>query len=144
MTQFRVVPQSPAQPRPEILEKLESAVSDRSAALIAYFDDLKTSISLYDQNRQSFIESRDYHTAEMISSERETLRRVIAIDRNPGIKGFVRSCLADGTFDRLRDAEISEYTCPMHVHARKCDMFWQAPAGACCVARYLKPDRQRS
>jgi hypothetical protein len=98
---------------------LESAVSDGSAALIAYFEDLKTGMSLYDQTLQSSIESRDYHTAEMVSSERETLRRVIAVDRNPGMKAFIRACLDDGTVDRLRDAEISEYTCPMHFHEEK-------------------------
>lgn len=104
-------------------EHLESAVSDENAALIAYFDDLKAGMSLYDQTLQSVIESRDYHTAEMVSSERETLRRVIAVDPNPGVKALIRDCLADGMVDRLRDAEISEYICPRHFHVRKCDMF---------------------
>ena len=106
------LPEARAQRVAYRLEDLEVAVSDESAALISYFDDLKSGIAEYNQELQNAIERRDYDTAELVSSERDTLRKVIAVDPNPGRKALIQDCLAAGIIDRLRDAEINEYVQP--------------------------------
>jgi hypothetical protein len=88
--------------------EFEAAVSDESAAIIAYFDDLKAAVPLYDEELRVAVDRRDYDTAEFVSAERETLRRVIAADANPGRKAFIQGALADGIITRIRDAENNE------------------------------------
>ena len=88
--------------------EFEVAVSDKSAALIAYFDDLKAAVPSYDEELRGAVDRRDYDTAEFVSAERETLRQVITADTNSGRKAFIQGALADGIITRIRDAENNE------------------------------------
>ena len=62
----------------------------------------------YDEELRGAVDRRDYDTAEFVSAERETLRRVITADTNSGRKAFIQGALADGIITRIRDAENNE------------------------------------
>jgi hypothetical protein len=87
------------------IEEFESAVSDESAALIAYFDDLRRVAPAYDRELQLATDRRDYGTAALISTEREILRQVIAADYCSWRKALIQDALADGIISRIRDEE---------------------------------------